>query len=396
MVSVSSDNPDTEKRMVRLCDALEKAGSYIDDDASIMDVGGGTSVFVSDAYDSEFLFKLRHEHLIPYDHFDFDIEGDDIVIAHHDRNDNPFHLDMLEQMIGLYNESGKFTFHRNTHPFLQYDSSPELVKHLMRGRQGQSVDVIGGMLGKAEFFDELVLLTFFNSRLLNSRLYSKDSKQSAVLIPIMEFMNHHHAGATFENLYSKKSNVLSVQAIMPVSGSRECFTRYGRFDSLDTYLHYGFVDEGAPYVRSVPLRLDLDGVGTILIGSNSSNIPIQDIPAYLRDLAFYFPRTSFSKGHKVVELSHLFIPGEKARFSMRRILAYVIQALEPSIDEASCHSYVEDVERQILKLNIEYYDEIKPLTVIEGKKATIGSDVLALCEVQIKKISHYDNLVNPL
>jgi hypothetical protein len=392
MVTVSSDNPDIEKSIVSLCDVLEKSGSYIAPAVDIVDVGGATSVFAGADYDSEFLFKLRHEALVPYDNFDFDIEGQDIVIAHADRNESNEHLRVLEAMVELYNRSGKFETHLKEHPLLHFDTHSESVRCLLRAREGQDIDIVSGVIEKSEFFDELALLTFFKSRLLYCKLHEMNARPSAVLIPVVEFMNHHSSGAVFESLYSKKGNVLAAQAAMPLEGSRECFTRYGRFDALDTYLHYGFIDEGANYLRSVPMQIDLGGVGVIRVGAFSANVPVGHIPESLRDLAFYFPQIKVDVERKVVDVSHLFIPQANARFSLRRILEFIVQSLMVEGDVSACSSHVEEAENQIVQTNLDYYAELESLVDSPSASATIDSEMLRLVEVQRKKIVNYKSL----
>ena len=299
---------------------------------------------------------------------------------------------MLEAMVGLYNRSGKFKTHLKGHPLLHFDTHSELVRCLLQTREGQDIDIVRGILEKPEFFDELALLTFFKSRLLYCKLHEMNARPSAVLIPVVEFMNHHSSGAVFESLYSKKGNVLATQAAMPLEGSRECFTRYGRFDALDTYLHYGFIDEGANYLRSVPMQIDLGGVGVIRVRAFSANVPAQAIPEKLRDLAFYFPQVKVDSVRKVVEVSHLFIPQENARFSLRRILEFIVQSLMGGESVSVCSSYIEEAENQVVKMNLDYYAGAESLVDSSDDFATIDRDVLRLVEVQRKKIVNYKSL----
>lgn len=394
MVKISSDSTDTETHIARVCDYLEKNGSYISPDVTILNAKGQTSVLANPDLTSEYVFKIQHDHLIPFGNFDFDIEGQDIVIAHDDKNTNKQHLALLEAMLALYNVSGKFHRHLEEHPLLGYNEHPEIIKHLLNAREGQDINIIRNIINKPDFHDELALLTFFKSRLLNCRLNSEEADYTAVLMPAIEFMNHHVKGAGFNNFYSEQSSQLSIKAIMPVDGSRECFTSYGRFDSLDTYLHCGFIDENVKYVRSVPLKIDLGSIGIISIRGLNTSVSMKDIPEHLQDLAFYFPKMHFDHTHNIAELSHALIPQENARFSLRRILEYVTQTLAPDISDSECLTCIGIAENQILSANATHYDSADKITAETVKNSEASDHIQSLIETQRKKLKTYTDLVN--
>ena len=396
MVKISSDNPNIEKRITQMCASLEKNGSYIDPDVEIHDVNGQTSVLSGAEGSSKYIFKSPHALLVPYDNFDFDIEGQDIVIAHDDRNTSKEHLEILDSMIALYNESGKFKDHIKEHPLLRFQETPELAHHLLGGREGKDIDIVHNISGDPDFFDELALLTFFKSRLLRCCLHKREAEPKTVLIPVVEFLNHHAAGAGFDNLYHEQGSYMATRGVMPVPESRECFTNYGRLDSLDTYLHYGFVDQGVKYVRSIPTEIDLGDIGSISIGAFNAVVPLNDVPEHLSDLAYYFPKMQIDHTDKKAELSHIFIPQENAPLSMRRILEYVIQLLEPKIDPQTCLKCIEDSENHILKYNIEYYNKLKLLAENKTDNSTTDRNAVLLSEVQKTRIIKYKEILNGL
>lgn len=396
MIKISSDNPDIEKDIIVLCDLVERSGGYVSSDLEFVDVNGNTSVFAGADCNDDYIFKLRHEFLIPYDNFDFDVESDDIVIVHDDQNESQEHLSTLETMISLYNRSGKFKSHLKEHPLLSFSEYPDLIQYMLKAREGKDLDIVRGILAEPEYFDELALLTFFKSRLLHCRLYSKKADHKAVLIPVAEFMNHHPLGAGFDNLYGKEACFMATGLSMPVSDSREVFTSYGRFDALDTFIHYGFVDQSSRYMRSIPLKIDLDDMGTIVVRGFSAVVPVSQIPDELQDLAFYFPQINHDDGSDLVELSHIYIPQDRARFSMRRVLEYAIHILRPNIDEVACKALIGEAEKQILNLNEDYYNQMKLLAVKDKGNAVMSRNFLLLSEMQIKKVVNYRSLVSAL
>ncbi len=394
MVKISSDNTLVEKNIVFLCDAIERAGGYIASSVEIIDQAGDTAIIVGADFADDYLCKLPHDVLIPYDQYDFDIEDGDIVIANIDGVSDSAHLKILEAMLSLYNFSGKFQKHLQAHPLLFYSEAPELVQYLMQAREGQDIEIVKNFINNPEYFDELALLTFFKSRLLHCRLFSSEAERSAVLFPVAELMNHHYSGADFESIYAEKISYMATKASMPVSGSREAFACYGRFDALDTYLHYGFINDAAKFIRSIPLKIDLGDIGSILVRGFSAAMPMTSIPHALKDLAFYFPHIEKCPERNMVEMSHVYIPQENARFSLRRILEHVITLLRPDIDDLEGVRIIAEAEAQILQLNSDYYERVIFLAQKDNLDAALGRYAAQMAKTQIHKITHYKNLMS--
>ena len=73
-------------------------------------------------------------------------------------------------------------------------------------------------------------------------LVPTQENRQQVLLPLIDLLNHHHAGTCFR-IQDGAMRVKTVQA-----GGNECFTHYGnRRDVLDLALHYGHLDQSTPF-----------------------------------------------------------------------------------------------------------------------------------------------------
>ena len=396
MVNISSDNNFVQKNLESLCQTVLEHDGFIHSDIEIVDTAGQSSVFFRNADYKDFIFKIPHSLLIPYEHFDFDIENNNIVIAHINDAADPLHIQIIEKMLAIYNESGKFSHHIETTPVLQYSHYPELIKKLLSAREGPLLKVFHDVMknkNTQDYVEELGLLSFFKSRLMQSRLHNPENVSTAVILPVIELMNHHNNGALFNTLYKRTPVCLATRSKQCVPDSEECFTYYGRFDSLDTLLHYGFFDDKSIFVRSIPINIELDALGTLSIGAANRFLKRDDIHEQYQDLSFYLPKTFFNNVLKTAKLDFALIPQNNAPLALRRVLEYAIKNLSPTLNDETLQMYVLESENQILEANTDYYQSLKKQCK-KHKKSSFTSTISSLTDHQIHKILFYKKMHN--
>ena len=206
--------------------------------------------------------------------------------------------------------------------------------------------------------EDLLLLTFFKTRLLQCHLNKKDSPPENVIMPLMDSMNHSLKAADYRHYYSPEGEgTIGVPVSQPVEGSDECFVKYGTFDSLDTYLHYGFVDD-APFAKSVPVKIDLGEYGTIVVAALNAYVAPEDIPEQFKDMGFYMPVINIY-GDKRAVLSHAILPSIAAPKSLRRVLSLAVQLMNKSIDVDKINTLMLQAEQKLVTMNLEYYSNME-------------------------------------
>ncbi|MCB1532178.1 MAG: hypothetical protein KDJ35_04835 [Alphaproteobacteria bacterium] len=391
MPNVISDNPKAKSLIEGLCGALKDAGSFINPHVQIRLENNQISVFTTEDVRSEHLFRIPHDLLIPCEYFDLDIENGALVIAHCDERLDQTRQHILEIMVALFNEIQKLQSHIETCPWLKMKDHPDITDMLLAAREGPEVDLLKKTLNDPEFFDELAVFTFLKSRIAGFSLHTSKNKPQEILMPVVEFLNHHPQGAHYNNLYHEKQSFLDIQIATPIDGSAECFACYDRLDALDSFLHYGFVETDAPYIKSIPMSIDVEGIGHIDIRSFSAHTEPQDIPEELKDLGFYFPRILVDHDKKYAQVSHLYIPQKKAPFSLRRVLKFLVELLNPNISETDCRFAICKIEESLLQKNENYYNTLKSKVESAFKNTSMSGAFSLIHTIQTKKILNYRN-----
>jgi hypothetical protein len=247
--------------------------------------------------------------------------------------------------------------------------------------------------------DQEIIKSFFGSRVCNYENQHGVNKE--VLMPIIDCINHHYSSPGFGKI--KSENIercgMFIYNSKPIPSSNECFVSYNTDnDALGLYLAYGFVDTTTVLVRSIPLQIDIAGLGRINIRREvAPQISPDKIPPEAKDLIYYFPHIKRINTN-TLELSHLIIPPENAPFALRRILAILIRILAPAADNNHLSNLVYQAEAQVLQQNNNFYTQLEILLGIEPQgtiSPQVSDALLLLSKVQKDKLSSYkERLLN--
>lgn len=364
MLQIRADNPEVTNILNKICAIVRDNGGDIHPDLIITCKQNNISVHIEHNNDqtiTDFAFKIPHDLLIAYDDFVLSADNADnnvLAIESHIDNIAPLHLELMRLMLALYNTTDKLNSHKNASPWYIYKDS-DILNSLTQSRTGSDMDLIQSM-ARQQDYDDLALLTFFKSRLLKCHINKNDAHPEGVLMPLVDLLNHHNAAKPYKNFYTPQGGILAVDVSRPEqtdqNKSPECFVNYGVFDCLDTYLHYGFVNNDPAFVRSVPLTIDLKEYGTLNIKALNVHVAPGDLPAGFQDLSFYMPIINVDAEKNAV-LSHIIIPSQTAPKSMRRILSLAIDMMNPGLDRKILQNLMLESERFIVNFNISFYND---------------------------------------
>jgi hypothetical protein len=392
-ISIDSDDRELEALLRQLEMLARKEGAFLHPALRVVSREGNLWI-ESDAPDGEVLVRLPPECLIPIDEASLSLDGPAIRIEACSDKVSSAQKALLDCMLAIYNQGNKLELHRGYSPWSAFCSSQELLDRLQFARKdGPKIRRYHEMASKGDY-DQLLLEHFIGSRPLQYRVKRGDpnSPSYRVLMPYIDFFNHHFASPGF----SRDEMALAVNASRPVQGSKECLVSYNRMDAMDCFLTYGFVDTLAPFMRSVPLVIAVPGTGGIVI-EGRAGVRKNPPPPALADLKGLVP--PFRKGDKgEFILGSLIIPGPRVVLSMHRILAFVIQNfLAPNVPQQQLLGMVEDAVEQVLAANEDYLVALAAtLNQVEGRlEATPALDQLGqLIVLQRQKLRNFREAVS--
>lgn len=388
MIPIVSDNKKVKKILESILKLLTEHGAAFDQDIEIHCKNDALSIRSPKNRKTRPMLRILHDLLPPAEDFNIIIKNDRFIMKASDSKLSAVQQQIMQLMLDLYNETNQLENFKKSSPWIKYKDEPAILNLFFSIREGKDIQEIEDLIKKPDSDDRLLKQTFFKTRLLKCALNKEFRKQKAVFMPIADAVNHMAGGSGYNQIYGADHGVLAMGCFMP-DETDECFANYGWMDALDTYLHYAFIDQHAPFVKSIPMNIELENIGRLKIRGAGAHIEEESLPEGLKDLQIYMPSMMHHKTYKEIELSHIYIPDERAIMSLRRILQHAIRALSPDISDQNLMQAIETAESEIIKNNSSFYE--KMAAVGADNKAEDISDLAAL---QHQRLEHYTSKIH--
>lgn len=404
MPIVQSDNKEVEKELNRLVDLICDGGGGFHSKLMISNRGSDLLVSTTEPMKGKEIIRCSKQVLLSSNHYNMAIKNDEFVVDFPEGNAfTPLQKDLVQCMANVYNLLGKGKVFREETFLLSMQPYPELMDKLNEGREirvffgddekkmkaGMSEDELAYYLGDA----------FLKTRVLGYDDVEKNSVFS-VLMPVVDFLNHHWCGAGF---MVGKSNTprrgdLSLQAAQPLEDNNECFANYGIMDAFDTFVRYNFADSTVPFMRSIPIKM-LEGPEgwKIGVGSSIASRALGQLPQEHRNLRSYMPVMTMDKKKKHFHASHIMIPtNDISPFAMIRVLGLFLgNMLERPVDiNTEFQDWFVETEAMIIEHNKKYYAELsdlltKTINDVPQERAIVLENMRMMIDLQVQKLETY-------
>ncbi len=382
MVAIDADNRDIRRAIEKLVTLTEASGARFSDEIIVRYKQGNFSIASKSNEKGKPFMRLPLSSLPRFDQFQFSLDGNDLGLSGWSEAVPQQHFQIVDAMIELYNLCGKAKRHRLASAWLFLADQPELLPLILEGRDDPTVNGLVGRI-RAGYIGDLVLDTFLMTRyiMIDNLL---------LLMPVAEFVNHSNRAQTFYFPPRAEGGGVTVRRTrIPKRFGDECFASYGKLDSLDSWLIYNFVEEYADFVRSVPLDIELPGVGTIRVHGYIMPGGPSKIPPELEDLRDWMPE-ALVKERGLIEIRFLLIPSVHSP-NLRRVLRWVIDQLAPG--HAQADSLVASAEAQVLEKNWAYYEalrqRLKTIVLKNPAKKPVLDVLNNLCALQHGRLVEY-------
>jgi len=394
-MKILAEDKQIEKALNNLHQCLLDNGAWFHDDLRLISSGNGLLVEMDGPCNpGNIITKVPTKLLVPVKPLNMTLKGNDFAIDPDKDGLSPEQIELGHHMIEIYNLTGRPDFHRNENAWIRFRRAPELLGLLLEGRDTNiNLDSRFDYMHAADKdVDHGAFLcdSFWHSRVLGHKNAGSDERIQKVM-PFVDYMNHHFRGSPFSTPDKKNGpQMLRIRNNQPLLNKREVFAHYGMYDALDTFLIYGFVDSEAPFVRSIPLELSLDGTSTLTIKSLIGNKAKKPLNKALKNLMSYSPALNKDEEGNLIA-SHMLIPIGPSPHAMRRILRSLVHTL---CSDGASPQYVIDLtfrlEYQIITKNIEFYRDV--LTRLEKHKdapADLVDTIRQICDNQLTKLYKY-------
>ncbi len=398
MAIIESDNPEIEKELLKLERLISEGGGGLHSDLLIHCQEGNLSLRTKEPMKpGKELVRLSRGVLLPDDQYEVSIKDRAFIVNFPKKSSlSTLQQKLAETMMALYTMTDKVALQKQYSFQLSIGPYPGLMDKIAGARQlhedylESQRKIEKGLKGAA--LDQFICESFLKTRHLG---YSDLIRISSVrvLMPVIDFFNHHWLGSAFNIGQGVRQGDLVVENRQPVPESLECYAIYGIMDSLDSLLRYDFIDESAPIVRSVPIELDVPGKGKIIINSLTGAMNKKKLAKEINDLNRYMPIAALNKKENTITASHLLIPTGGSPMALRRILVILLTKLTGDVpNESFRKAWLREAELKIMEKNNAYYKEVLEHVkkLIEEKGESPGLEQLRrVFELQLSKLAQY-------
>jgi hypothetical protein len=363
---IDSDDPAVNEALTALLRTVRRAGGNGHDRARVVVRAGDLCLHAEgEDFGDARLLAIPDVCLPPITRFTLDLHGDDLVLVHAPDDLPAVSVTALRQLLDVYNACGKLAAWRVANPWCALAADPELRTALADLRAGAPKVEQQRAFADAGDTTVLAVRSFLGGRTFNLKPRAETAAEQGhaaavgeggdevpVLAPFVDALNHDNRARSFGlTIDSDAVRRLWTHVDRPVTHSTECRVRYAPMDAVDAYLGYAFVDDSAPFLRSVPVTLQFADGAVLDVGA-LGGAPFQGrLPAEVASDRVYVPpiTDSLRAGHLAV--ARLTIPGHRHAPALRRVLAFLLDAMQPGASEAYLRAAVADAEAQVLNAN---------------------------------------------
>lgn len=395
MVAIESDNAEIGRCLERMLAQARRTGAEFTDDLIIRCRHGSLSLALPPDSTADTIIKLPERALIPIRSFRLSLDGDHIVIDGADADVPAERRTLLEYMIELYNLTSKIAWYRRTAVPLVLRVHSDLAAVVARGCDSPMRRLLTDQIS-ADAMERVLLDRFLGTRLLDYREDQSEAGQD-VLMPIVDFMNHHANGAAFQIRSGELKDGLRVGRAKGIPGDQwECLATYGQYDAMETLLRYNFPDDSNSFVRSIPVVITLPEVGTISADAARTKGAGKNLPPALKPIGRYLPKI-LNKQPRYLKVAFLAI-SPAAPHALRQVLNLLIANLDRAkVDRLDL---ILAAEAQVMEANKAHYREIqqvlKAVPPAGADESQVLADLSRACDLQLERLQSYEDRIRSL
>lgn len=261
---VDSPNVAVRAAIGRIVDLLVDNGGTLHPALVIVERAGAISIH-ADVDHGALLAEVPEELLVPVSDCRIEAVSDLLKVVDRSTSLSGVQSEMLEAHLDVYNLTGKTVWARTMlaqFALADHPSDTAVVRRLRPSFAAETVSL-------ADAFIQTRVL-----RTMRTPSDDTDTSKVRVLMPVIDFFNHHHRGMGYDG----RDGWLRIRAARPAGGT-ECFARYRRLDALGQILHYGFVLDETRLASSAPVQVTVDGLNVSVLSRQVAAQSVLDPPA---------------------------------------------------------------------------------------------------------------------
>jgi len=326
--------------------------------------------------------------MLSIENYSFSIEDEKLLCKSRDEKD-AIREKLMYLMVDIYNQTDKIPFQKVSSLFYNLKENREFLNLLLVPKENNKKTEAYLKNIDEEDYDKLLIDTFLGTR----TFHLKNTKgHLSILMPMIDYFNHSSYAKGYQRVTTTDRDTLYVEST-PKENSSELYVKYNNYDSLDTFLYYGFVDTTSPFLFSTAVTIALEDGREIEI--TTANVSIKkELPKALAPLRAVLPAV-IGKDKNSVKVSRVAIPNKLYPASLRKSIRVILSVInkDKTLTEAEIKKQVLFIEKEIIKKNLQYYvtlqENLQPILEDNSVSDYIKEQLELLIKHNIKHIKNY-------
>lgn len=239
---------------------------------------------------------------------------------------------LLAAMLTIYNESGKILGIAENLPSVQLRRDNELMSWVQTAHPTFALPT------------ENPASQFIGTRLNEVPSEEDPNIKIGFLMPLIDYMNHHPYGASYERT---EYGAWRVPAIQSIAGSNECFLRYTNTDAHSIAFWHGYCETNTRHVASIQCKFEYGKIGIVDIKSTNAKRRAVNAPRYLPN------ESDLSLQDLVLE--------KKQVSALRTLLGLAVRSKRRDLAQPEAEIIANELIERLVEANIQKYMELQEL-----------------------------------
>jgi hypothetical protein len=335
-MQILSDNSIVRQCLETIAQTVLENGGEIHPDLIIHHSGANLWITCQQTADNATLLQIPNELFIPVSELDWHAQGADLCYQGDTGSLSVVQLQLLNEMVALYNHTGKLSKVAHALPSNLLPDDPKLLAVILSAHPTFS-------LSKRNPARQ-----FIDTRLNEQMAEGHSDKLVGYLMPLIDLLNHHPYAPNYERT---ESGAWRIPVAYPVPGSDMCYVRYSKFDSLYIAMWHGYFDPYTRHVASVECSIHHNEIGDVRIRSTTTSRRKINAPKLL-------------PGETNLTLQDLVL--EKAqRKALITLLGLAVRSIRRTMHQSEAEIIANELVALLVDANIQKYSELLALCQTE-------------------------------
>jgi hypothetical protein len=333
---IETDDPIVRSCLETQASVIRAHGGFIHPELTASHQGDSLSIICQASEEPTPLLVIPHDLFVPITEIDW--QGNDGVLCYNGDTSgfSTVQRSMLDSMVALYNRTDKLAKHGLKLPAMLLNEDQDLSDWLRKARPLYQPP------------EQSSAQHFIQTRISSLEATQGSGQFTKYLMPLIDCLNHHPYGSKLVRTPEAHWRIMLQN---PIPGSKECFLRYNKCDSLSLALWHGYSETHTNHLAVLDCHLAHSGFGPVhIVGNSVGNWAIK-APSIVLD-------------EPILTLCDLVLRAPELP-SLRVFLALAVRSKQRELAQREAEVIADELIALLIDANIQKYSELLALCKIE-------------------------------